>query len=1231
MNIQTRSFIMGLCSTLLSLMPALGSSAPLDISSKPLFTTTAVEPNVFFVVDDSLSMEMDQMNADLKADGQYVIGSLSYRFLIPMGAAYHIGDATILPSQQAIVAHNLAAGSSMGIDQLHSDADGVWRTRNHNFNRLYYNPDITYRAWQGVNSANAAYSSSIDPHFAPWNPYDASSGVLDLTALLSWNSSVTTATGGFNTVAVSDYYIPRYYAWTDTNSNGVVDPNDAHTLHEIRTTGCSFGATCSASYTRPASRTDCATPGTCTVAEELQNFANWWIYHRTRDKVVKAALSEVIALGKDVRMGMSTTHNNATRYELASMSAANKSGLMAQLFQYQGSSPGTPLKAALERAGNYFACGGSAKTADTHFSYYPAGGVANSISSSNNLFSNTNCPIDSNPLVGKCQQNFAVLITDGFDSPHGELHTWNGLPAAPADPDWSGTVAGSANNVRLYNDPFTTASSVNADADGNSAFDGASYADSYSDTLADVAMHFYEKDLSSHVNQVPTQAGVDENNAQHMVTFGVSFGLQGSLPLTANPTDAGFAWPDPSLGNAQKIDDLRHATYNGRGKFFAAGNPQELSDALDSSVKSVADRIGSASAVAFNTSTLSTDSNVYLALFNSTRWSGDLISYALNPNTGIIDTTASWRAADLLDAKSWVSRKLYTWNGSTGVLMDSFAKLTPAQQADLNMGPSGVSDGLGVARLNYLRGDRSDENKGNFFRIRNSVLGDIVHSGPVYVGEPNLFWPDVAPFPTGVDSYSEYKQAQASRTGMLYVGSNDGSLHAFDAATGAEQFAYVPNMVFSSAANQGLHYLTDPTYGHRYYVDQTPTVSDVFVNGGWKTVLVGAMRGGARGIFTLDITDPGSFSTTNVMHEFTSAVNAELGYTFSQPVIALTNASDGTNNRFAVIFGNGYNAGGSGRPGLFVVFLDADLSDGWQQGTTAADDYMFIPVPALAAYGDTTTPNGLSSPAVIDTDGNGTADVVYAGDLKGNLWSFNISGTWDVRGGAPLFSGSQAITAVPAVAKHATAAGTAVVLFGTGSYMTTTDDSDNQAGEFYGIFDDYTATPSTITDANLHTRTLTDYIDYRLVSNGKMTPSKKGWKIQLQAYERVVTRPAVRGDVVYFNTTIPDSSQPCEAGGSGWLMAVNYMNGDETPDPVFDYNADNIVSVDDKVVDGGGALHSAAGKKFNQGLPASSAFLGDMRYTAGTETNTGGEVNATAVINLDGPGTGRLSWEQLKR
>ena len=317
---------------------------------------------------------------------------------------------------------------------------------------------------------------------------------------------------------------------------------------------------------------------------------------------------------------------------------------------------------------------------------------------------------------------------------------------------------------------------------------------------------------------------------------------------------------------------------------------------------------------AINSAKLTTESVVYLAQFNTNRWQGNLFAFKIvDLDLGTLAATPEWTAADELNNRNLVTspRVIITHDGSDGIPFQ-WTDLSTAQKDDLRTNPAGGTDAdaIATARLDYLRGDRSDEGTGNFFRERLSLLGDLVNSGPVFVGAPSLTWPDTAPFPTSAGArYSDFKNGPASlRDGIVYAGANDGMLHAFAETDGEERLAYIPNILYSTNAAEGLHYLTDQNYGHRYYNDLTPSLSDIYANLGggtqWSTILISGLRGGARGIYALDVTDPSSFTEANassiVLWEFTDNDDVDLGYSYSRPQIGLTN--DG---RWVAIFGNG--------------------------------------------------------------------------------------------------------------------------------------------------------------------------------------------------------------------------------------------------------------------------------------------------------------------------------------
>lgn len=1073
---------------------------PGTLAQSPLFLGTAVDPNIFFLLDDSGSMNWENLL------------STGARKAYPLDPEDKINNLNFTPSDD-VEKRRLCAG----------------------YNVMAYNPSIKYTPWVRKNSAENIYQNMTLSE-ALSNPYQSSSKT-----------------------DISNHY---YYVWQD-NSNGEYEAGEC-----------------------PVADTDRVFVKDLPAAQQI-NYANWYSYYRKRQYVLKRAVSELIS-DSDVRMGLATLHNNnSVGTPVKDMSdSGTRDALLENLFRIQTGGD-TPLRRALRDVGRYFDNTDGSLSHDL--------GIADTDES----------PILPASSGGECQQNFAVMVSDGF---------WN--------EDFSGLG--------------------NEDGNNSSSWDGGAQADSYSDTLADVAMYYYERDLSTLPNKVPTRTGVDENNTQHMVTFTVGFGVDGTL--SGNPpnrTDP-FPWPNPHPGDIpETTDDMRHAVWNARGMFLSARNPQELVDSLSEALKEVEERRGTAAAVTFNAHVLGTDTQVYVSQFDSRRWKGDVLAFSLDPYNGNVATTPKWRAADALDIQSL--RVIFTYDGTDGAPFQ-WSTLADWQKADLRTNPDGTtaSDTTAQARLDYLRGGRDQEGMGLNFRARDSRLGDIIHSAPLFVGQPELRWPDTAPFPT-TNTYSAFKAGytSSSRREVIYVGANDGVLHGFAADTGVEVLAYVPNALFSSSANKGLHYLTDPAYGHRYYVDLAPTVSDAYIrttpsgSPSWRTVLVGGLGAGGRGLYALDVTDPNAYteSTTQaqqvVLWEFDQTDDADLGYTFSAPTIAMMN-----NGKWAAIFGNGYNNSGTGQAALFIVFLEDGLDGTWTLGT----DYLKI----TTGVGTATDPNGLSSPAVADVDGNGTADRVYAGDLVGNMWAFDLSNTsssnWAVaynQAGTPkpllTAASNQPITAKPILSFHPEEGTTSnnkpnlMVYFGTGQYLVNADKSTTNQQSFYGIWDHGV---KALTQSNLITQALlTGFPDNvrALTDNAVDWKAKHGWYINLDSGERVVADAVVRGDLVFFNTLVP-SSAPCSYGGSGWLMAVKSSTGGTPPEAAFDYNNDGKVNSAD-LVKKDGKDYAPAGQKFTEGLPAGSGFLGDYQYTSGTGTTEGPE--RRRIVAIGGARTGRLSWQEL--
>lgn len=775
------------------------------------------------------------------------------------------------------------------------------------------------------------------------------------------------------------------------------------------------------------------------------------------------------------------------------------------------------------------------------------------------MYSNeSNSPYEGADKGGFCQQAYTIVMTDGY---------------------YNGSSPGVGN----------------ADGDNNTLFDGSPYSDPYSNTLADVAMHYYERDLNSNLSNNVTTNARDQNTGQHMVTYTISFGLKGHYdPAAYDCPDNCPTWLGNS-NNSSKIDDLWHAAVNGRGEFLAANNAQQLASTLEKLLNAIKDRAGSGASVSLNTQKLEAGTRIYQGSYDSSKWAGDLKAYSVNSSSGDVNSTPLWSASEKLGQRYtnnhnfYQTRKIYSFNTETNTGIElKYASLSSSQQISFG------SDAVKI--INYIKGDRSNEiKKGGGFRDRDSILGDIVHSSPIL-----------------------YKN-------KLFVGANDGMFHCFDAATGEEIFAYVPGFLFKYSR---LKSLADPDYIHKYFVDNTPFITEL-KNG--KSMLVSGLGKGGKGYFALDISsvvdssDSTSFISSNVKWEYPDSTTPSdevknMGYSFSQATILKTNdESIGE----AVFFGNGYDSE-NGRAALFIVNTNGDLLKmlDTKVGGTGSSDC-----------------NGLSSPSYVDTNFDGKVDIVYAGDMQGNIWKFDVSDTdynnWTISyknssgDPKPLFQAKDAsgnkqkITSKIAIARHCSANKKGyIVVFGTGSFNSVSDFDDSKIQSIYGIWDweeewkslkqqtgssidistkyygafessglkrtlsnisgnSYFSTPPvelTLIEqsvkslsSNGNWELTSDYSinwfspkDYHRVKNdGKSYGggAHVGWYINLvKSGERVVADPTIRGGNVIIVTLDPSRS-PCQTGGNSYLRILNVCNGG-SPGIIFDTDDDG--SFDDE-------------------------------------------------------------------
>lgn len=1231
---------------LLTLAVALGFTATanmagdLSLSNNALEVVTAVEPNIMIVNDDSGSMDWDVMSTDYsnnllftgtQPDGSSPAGSgsVKHRDSDDDGTANCGFGSGTFTGYLYIVEFGSNSYGDDGNDCNTAD-DEAWRIRNSDFNPMYFDPTKTYLPWEGVNASGTTYGN-IDITNAPNNPYNPTEWI-DLTQHNSnWGGGTTRLTSDRDGDGNPDGF--RYYTWTDTDGDGLFDDGE-ETEHKIRDK-------------------DAATQ---------QNFANWFSYYRSRDFTAKAAFSLAIEPADNVRIGYATINNNAgNRIRVATMNVSpasgNKRAVLEELFKTRPSN-GTPLRRALRNTGRYYKCSGS----DSDIF-----GSSSSVAPGD-----SGCPVEAAP-IGQCQQNYTILMTDGF---------------------WNGSSPGVGNTDNDSTD-----------------YAGGAYSDTYSNTLADVAMHYYQTDLHTATNNVPTSArdiagyrgSTDpfETMHQHMATYTVGFGVVGSLTAGPSDVDTAFAWPNPSSGNGEKIDDLRHAAYNGRGQFLSANDPAGLATAMSNIFADIASATGTATAVAFNTQEVESGTLVFRASFNTKTNEGDLVAQNVNAD-GTVDPTIVWSAAEELDDKTSSdsdTRAIITYqnNGdatSAGVPFQ-WASLNATQQALLNAPqPANIAAGtntFGDERLEYLRGQSQYEGT-NYddgeFRERAEVagkLGDIVHSTPVFVGKPQFLNRSGGAYPsTTGNTYADFVTAQASRNEISYTGGNDGMLHAFDTSDGSEVFAYVPNILMSKLSD-----LTNPDYSHRYYADLSPAINDAYFtpsNGGtnsgtlsWNTVLIGGLNAGGKGYYALNITNPADLDTeaeakNNVLWEFTEADDggvgsSDLGYTYSQPIITMSNADDGSGNKvWYAIFGNGYNStSADGDSALYMLRIDGGQDGVW----TPTTDF----IKASTGYGkaessDGTTPNGIGGVRAIDANSDGTVDYVYAGDLQGNLYRFDLtSSTPSAWAATPeiifkarykasdAFSRDivQPITTSPLVLEHPTEPGEFLAIVGTGSWMTTGDATSTGIQSIYGIWDNMESSPQSpevtmsSTSNQLVEQVFTNHASpehgftVRTLTNnavnwkdtGNDSNKVKGWYIDLDVLntagtaveypgERAVRNIQYRGGIVFVNTVIPKDTAACSVGVGGYELAFDPTTGGSGSTVIFDLDNNGDFGNEDNVNDAAGDSNIVTGIQFDGGTPSDAAFIGSRRMT-----QVGDEIRSFNTNTGSSSSTGRTSWREI--
>lgn len=898
------------------------------------------------------------------------------------------------------------------------------------------------------------------------------------------------------------------------------------------------------------------------------------------------------------------------------------------------------------------------------------------------------------PVAASCRKNYILAIGDlethGDRSLPGLPGGGRGFSNASFEPDtsyWTRLVGAFENRESLaYTHPSGKTGLTTAGKRGLPAFNYKGGAQLTASTIAGAETgadkgSFGMAGLAYWANTQKIRADYPDVRVQ---TFGVDLdasgqgvvrqGQRGSALYLAskyggfadsnadgNPFRASGGIGKPDLaGNAEWAEGTDDDGQPKPSNYFLAGEPRQLLSAIHRIFESAAAPLGgSATDAAISSDRIGeAGSNLYVSRFSGHRWSGTLLSYSLayNAASGSVHQSdePTWDAGALLTgnasaqpalaARDPLGRNIFTLSTAGVGTPFRWEALDNLLRSHLNSTPyaaPAASDALGVDRLAYLRGDRRKELSapGGMFRVRDSVMGDVANSNPLFVGPPNSRVQGAG--------YGQFLEAYKSRSQAVYVGANDGMLHAFSAATGSELFAYVPRAVVPQLSNY-----TSPGYVHQTYVDGSPDAAEArMADGTWKTVLVSGTGAGATGVFALDVSDPAAFSADKVLWEFTGLDDGDMGHVLQAPRIMKFRISAPTRTEaagyawFAVVPSGFNNANPDRRAALFLLSLDKPAGAAWKRGINYHK--ILLPVPADKALVNALGTSGDYAAA------DGWVRWLYAGDTQGNLWKFDFTGQapWNEDNalglkGLPLVvamspgpnAKRQPITVAPEVGAGPN--GGAIVLFGTGKFVTAEDIGRASHGvqTLYGVYDSGTAIPAHETRTQLQARTAVAATGQALPAivgepfvygaGNRSVASRRGWYFDfpgsLESGERQVSRLLLSDGYLFFNTLIPNADA-CGTNGGGRSCAVNAMTG---------------------LSQGGTCVPSSVG-------PLSSPLLvelGEGAYTATDAFGRRSETKKLSVVNVGSRGgsggagistvqpveggqvsqvAGRLNWRQV--
>jgi type IV pilus assembly protein PilY1 len=1066
------------------------AQAATPVAELPLKASVLAKPNIIFAMDDSGSMDWEVLldtdsgllywdegtssawDSTRQKPRRTGVDRREYGYLFPMGTA----------NGGALYSGDWYSKIAPPIDQL------AW-TRSSRFNPIYYDSRVTYPAWSPAyfggstkNYSNASTTAAIS------HPGVAGAQTLNLT--VNW----PIASGDLD-----------QNGWRFFVQNGMTLP--AGTSVESSATGAG-GVPCTGSVRTLTAAQQVTGNRTCYAIIPYYPATFWhWL---------NPALGETCTLGTNC-VAAPDGVGRLQRYEIRSTVTTYPSGRtyaqeiqnFANWFTYYrkrklmlagsmgrvmenisgvrmgvvpfNSSPTITMRDAdnttasqnrLAVAGEFYLNGMSALGTPTH-------AAVTHIASQ---FANNNSVIQY-----ACQRNNTFVVTDGFSN-----------TTSYAVPSYSASLWGATA-------PFTTI---------------------HTGSLADLALSNYTRRLRTDLpaGRVPvsssTAASADRNPDLHINTYAITLGVRGGLwPNTVDPFVTAPTWPTPTADDPSMIDDQWHATINGRGKMYLATTPDETVASLRAGIEDMLSMRNTQSAVAVSSVNLDRgDTRAYQSKYDPAGWAGDIERVSVSASTGAIGTMPSWCASVRLNSDNWASRVIASHNGSGGVLFNA------ASVGGL-VGTGGTA-GTATQVVDYLRGDVTNE--GTLFRNRKRLKLQTELLARCGVTASSLT--DTAANLLGAVINAE--PASDRVTGVVYASTGEGMLHALDADTGNELWAYVPG-----AALADLGATAARGYAFKTQLDGSPVIRSI----GSTRLLVSGMGVAGRSFFALDVTTPKSYNASSLpgkaLWEFPAAGDTttknKVGQAVGKPLIVKL-----AGGQYGVVVSSGYNNNdGIGR----VWVLNASTGVVLKEYSTGV--------------GTTMAESGLAHLAGM-AELDGTVKYVYGGDLLGNVWRVDLTkaatDSTAVQLIAQLKSSAsvvQPVTSVPELAFHKTPNGTTkrIIYLGTGRLLDSTDFGSSSVQSVYAISDEGASlTPSART--SLVQQVLNTSGVGSLTSNTVNWDIHRGWYVDLPAGDQVNNRPSLGfgGLAVVANQT---GASDCAA--SSRLYVIDALTGSKFADVGF--------------------------------------------------------------------------------